>query len=60
VELRGRTAIVTGGAGGIGTAISRRLAADGANVLVVDLYEPEDEAVRPSARTSRARTTSSR
>lgn len=32
----GRTAIVTGGAGGIGTAICRRLAAEGARVRVLD------------------------
>lgn len=35
--LRGKTAIVTGGAGGIGSAICRRLAEEGAKVGVFDL-----------------------
>jgi sorbitol-6-phosphate 2-dehydrogenase len=35
--LEGRSAIVTGGAQGIGEAISRRLAAEGANVVVADI-----------------------
>ncbi|PRZ41058.1 2-hydroxycyclohexanecarboxyl-CoA dehydrogenase [Antricoccus suffuscus] len=35
-SLRGRTAIVTGGGRGIGAAICRRLARDGAQVIVVD------------------------
>jgi 2,3-dihydroxy-2,3-dihydro-p-cumate dehydrogenase len=39
--LRGRTAIVTGGATGIGLGISRRLLADGAQVLIGSLREPE-------------------
>jgi 2-hydroxycyclohexanecarboxyl-CoA dehydrogenase len=33
----GRTAVVTGGASGIGGAISRRLSADGAQVAILDL-----------------------
>jgi 3-hydroxybutyrate dehydrogenase len=37
VDLGGRTAIVTGGASGIGEACARRLAASGASVTVVDL-----------------------
>lgn len=35
--ISGRTAVVTGGAGGIGSATARRLHAEGANVVVVDL-----------------------
>lgn len=36
-SLEGRTALVTGGAGGIGSAVCRRLSADGAFVVVADL-----------------------
>jgi NAD(P)-dependent dehydrogenase (short-subunit alcohol dehydrogenase family) len=39
VEIGGKTAIVTGGARGIGRSISARLAAEGAQVLVVDQDE---------------------
>jgi NAD(P)-dependent dehydrogenase (short-subunit alcohol dehydrogenase family) len=36
-RLQGRVAVVTGGASGIGVATVRRLAAEGANVVVADL-----------------------
>ena len=35
----GRVAVVTGGAGGIGRATARRLAAEGAKIVVADLEE---------------------
>ncbi|MBX6387330.1 MAG: SDR family oxidoreductase [Microbispora sp.] len=35
--LQGKVAVVTGGAGGIGSAVCRRLSSDGAKVVVVDL-----------------------
>jgi NAD(P)-dependent dehydrogenase (short-subunit alcohol dehydrogenase family) len=44
VEIRGKAAIVTGGSRGIGRAIAERLADEGAQVLVVDLAEPEGAA----------------
>ena len=40
----GRTAIVTGGALGIGGGTARRLASDGASVLIVDVVEDAAEA----------------
>jgi 2,3-dihydroxy-2,3-dihydro-p-cumate dehydrogenase len=39
--LHDRTAIVTGGAGGIGLGIARRLLADGARVIIASLAEAE-------------------
>ena len=44
IELRGRVAIVTGAARGIGAATARRLAASGAAVLVADIDAPGGEA----------------
>ena len=43
-RLEGRGAIVTGGALGIGGGTARRLAADGAKVLIVDIDESAAEA----------------
>jgi NAD(P)-dependent dehydrogenase (short-subunit alcohol dehydrogenase family) len=44
-RLNGRTAIVTGGGGGIGGATARALAREGASVLVVDVNEETADAV---------------
>jgi 3alpha(or 20beta)-hydroxysteroid dehydrogenase len=45
IDLSGRTAIVTGGARGIGEGISRALAQGGARVIVADLLEAEGAAL---------------
>jgi 2-dehydro-3-deoxy-L-rhamnonate dehydrogenase (NAD+) len=45
MSLDGRVALVTGGARGIGLAITRRLVADGARVALVDLDKTAVEAV---------------
>jgi NAD(P)-dependent dehydrogenase (short-subunit alcohol dehydrogenase family) len=44
-RLAGKTAIVTGGASGIGLATTRRFAAEGANVVVADVDDPSGERV---------------
>jgi NAD(P)-dependent dehydrogenase (short-subunit alcohol dehydrogenase family) len=41
----GKVALVTGGAGGIGSEVCRRLAREGAQVVVADIDEPAAEAV---------------
>jgi NAD(P)-dependent dehydrogenase (short-subunit alcohol dehydrogenase family) len=47
-RLEGRVAIVTGGAAGLGEAIVRRLAADGARVVIADRNAELGEAVAES------------
>ena len=42
--MNGRTAVVTGGASGIGAGISRRFASDGASVAVFDIAAAEEMA----------------
>ena len=49
--LEGKTAIVTGGAHGLGRAIALRLADDGADVMVADLLEGDAAAVAAEVRT---------
>ena len=39
-EFEGKTAVVTGGASGIGKAMATRFAAEGMNVLLADIEEP--------------------
>jgi NAD(P)-dependent dehydrogenase (short-subunit alcohol dehydrogenase family) len=43
MEVQGRTFLVTGGASGLGAATVRRLAQEGANVLIADLDEEAGE-----------------
>jgi NAD(P)-dependent dehydrogenase (short-subunit alcohol dehydrogenase family) len=50
-RFEGRTAMITGGASGIGRATALRLAAEGASVWIVDRHAPpEDDAVLEVAR----------
>ena len=45
VRLSDKTAIVTGGAGGIGRGITRAFVKEGANVLVVDINDDAGDAL---------------
>ena len=45
MDIAGKVALVTGGASGLGLATVRRLSADGAKVVIVDLASSDGEAV---------------
>ncbi len=49
-RLAGRTAIVTGGAKGIGRHYSQALAAEGARVMIADIADGRELAADQSAR----------
>src|SRR5690349_10599870 len=49
ISLGGRSAVVTGGAAGIGYAVAERLAEAGANVLIGDLVDAESAAEKISS-----------
>ncbi|HET9597923.1 MAG TPA: SDR family oxidoreductase [Anaeromyxobacteraceae bacterium] len=52
LQLRGKNAVVTGGAGGVGAAICTLLAAEGANVVVSDLDRARAEGVADRCRSA--------
>ena len=44
-SLVGKTAVVTGGLSGLGWAISRAMAEAGANIVLVDVKEPDENSL---------------
>lgn len=54
-RFRGQVAIITGGARGIGAATARRLAQEGAAVLVTDVLDDEGNALAEEIRRAEAR-----
>ena len=48
-DLKGRTAVITGGARGIGLAVARSLAADGAKIALLDLLDNVADAAKQIA-----------
>lgn len=53
-RLSERVAIVTGGVGGIGSAVARLLSAEGATVVVADVRDAEERASRRNSAAGRA------
>jgi NAD(P)-dependent dehydrogenase (short-subunit alcohol dehydrogenase family) len=48
-DLNGRTAVITGGARGIGLAVARSLAAQGAKIALLDLLDNVADAAKQIA-----------
>jgi len=48
MRLKGKTAIITGAAGGIGSAIARRFAEEGANIFICDLEQSSGKELKES------------
>jgi NAD(P)-dependent dehydrogenase (short-subunit alcohol dehydrogenase family) len=55
MKLSGRTAVVTGGAQGIGRALATRLAQDGANIVIADVARADEAAAALATAGHRAR-----
>ena len=57
MDIKGKIAVVTGGASGIGQAVTRRIAAAGGKLVIFDLNEDAGQAISigPSTRPRRPR-----
>ena len=44
MKLKGKTALITGGGSGLGFAFAKRLALDGANIVIADIRGASDAA----------------